>query len=142
MHRSLPGGGHLNNKKIIIDCYSPYTILWKLPFCISPCSEAPPAKCDLIILLHPKSLEKCHKNFENWLTNLYKNLTAKWFPKDGVRRVVLPSFKFLFTHKWEEAPWPSGRASDSRARGQGFDPHSGRHVVSLSKIHLPPKKYW
>ena len=22
----------------------------------------------------------------------------------------------------------------------GFDPHSGRHV-SLSKIHLPPKKY-
>ena len=24
----------------------------------------------------------------------------------------------------------------------GFDPHSGRCVVSLSKIHLPPKKYW
>ena len=22
---------------------------------------------------------------------------------------------------------------------EGFDPHSGRHVVSLSKIHLPPK---
>ena len=22
------------------------------------------------------------------------------------------------------------------------DPHSGRRVVSLSKIHLPPKKYW
>ena len=21
----------------------------------------------------------------------------------------------------------------------GFDPHSGHHVVSLSKIHLPPK---
>ena len=33
------------------------------------------------------------------------------------------------------------RASDSRARG-GFDPHSGRRVVSFSKIHvhLPPKK--
>ena len=28
---------------------------------------------------------------------------------------------------------------DSGARGQGFDPHSGRRVVSLSKIHLPPK---
>ena len=38
-----------------------------------------------------------------------------------------------------EARWPSGRASDSGARGRGFDPHSGRRVVSLSKIHLPPK---
>ena len=38
--------------------------------------------------------------------------------------------------------WPSGRASDSGARGRGFDPHSGRRVVSLSKIHLPPKKCW
>ena len=36
--------------------------------------------------------------------------------------------------------WPSGRASDSGERGRGFDPHSGRLVVSLSKIHLPPKK--
>ena len=36
---------------------------------------------------------------------------------------------------------PSGRASDSGARGRGFDPHSGRRVVSLSKIHLPPQKY-
>ena len=39
-----------------------------------------------------------------------------------------------------KAWWPSGRVSDSEARGQGFDPHSGRHVVSLSKIHIPPKK--
>ena len=39
------------------------------------------------------------------------------------------------------APWPSGRASASGAKGRGFDPQSGRHVVSLSKIHLPPKKY-
>ena len=39
-----------------------------------------------------------------------------------------------------EAPGPSGRASNSRARGRGIDPHSGRRVVSLSKIHLPPKK--
>ena len=39
----------------------------------------------------------------------------------------------------QEARWPSGRASDSGARGRGFDPHSGRRVVSLSKLHLPPK---
>ena len=30
-------------------------------------------------------------------------------------------------------------ASDSGARGRGFDPHSGHHVVSLSKTHLPLK---
>ena len=30
------------------------------------------------------------------------------------------------------APWPSGRASDSRARGWGFDTYLCR-VVSLSK---------
>ena len=41
-----------------------------------------------------------------------------------------------------EVRWPSGRALDSGARGWGFDPHSGHRVVSLSKIHLPPKKYW
>ena len=41
-----------------------------------------------------------------------------------------------------EARWLSGRASDSGARGRGFDPHSGRRVVSLSKIHSPLKKYW
>ena len=39
----------------------------------------------------------------------------------------------------KEARWPSGRASDSGARGRGFDPLSGRRVVSLSNIHLPPK---
>ena len=41
-------------------------------------------------------------------------------------------------------PWPSGRASDSGARGQGCNPHSGRRVVSLSKIHLLviPRKRW
>ena len=41
-----------------------------------------------------------------------------------------------------EARWPSCRASDSGARGWEFDPHSDHLVVSLSKIHLPPKKYW
>ena len=44
-----------------------------------------------------------------------------------------------YTSLAREAPWPSGRASDYGARGRGFDPHSGRRVVSLSKIHLPPK---
>ena len=29
--------------------------------------------------------------------------------------------------------WPSGRASDSGARGRGFNSHSGRRVLSLSK---------
>ena len=33
--------------------------------------------------------------------------------------------------------------SDSGSRGRGFEPHSGRHVVSLNKTYLtppPPKK--
>ena len=38
-----------------------------------------------------------------------------------------------------EGRWPSGRASDSGARGQGLDPHLGPSVVFLSKIHLLPK---
>ena len=41
-----------------------------------------------------------------------------------------------------EARWPSGRASDSGARGRGLDLHSGCHVVFLSKIHLAPKRFW
>ena len=32
--------------------------------------------------------------------------------------------------------------SDSVSRGRGFEPHSGRRVVSLNKTYLPPKKYW
>ena len=48
-----------------------------------------------------------------------------------------------FTLKHNVPSWRHGglvvRASDSRVRGRGFDPHSGRRVVSLSKIHLPPK---
>ena len=35
-----------------------------------------------------------------------------------------------------------GIASDSGSRGRGFDPHSGRRVVSFSKIHFHPQKYW
>ena len=34
-----------------------------------------------------------------------------------------------------EARWPSDGASDSGARGPGFEPH-GRRVVSLSKTKL------
>ena len=55
--------------------YSPYTILWKLPFCISPCTETSPAKCECIICLHSKSRKKCDKNFENRLTK--KNFKPK-----------------------------------------------------------------
>ena len=29
--------------------------------------------------------------------------------------------------------------SNSGSRGRGYEPHSGRRVVSLSKIYLPPK---
>ena len=53
-------------------------------------------------------------------------------------------YYYFLVHWWitrhAEVWWPSGRASDSGARGRGFDPHSGRCVVSLSKKYLPPKK--
>ena len=90
------------------------------------------------------------------LSKLFKSLF------DVTLESVEPDFGELWSHdvhklvsyqgmqcnwfKWSivcwEARWPSGRASDSGARGWGFDPHSDRRVVSLSKIHLPPKKYW
>ena len=50
--------------------FSPCIILSKLSFCISSCSETTLAKCDRIL-----SLKKCHKNFENRLTN--KKCTPK-----------------------------------------------------------------
>ena len=40
-----------------------------------------------------------------------------------------------------EAQWPSDRASDSGARGRGFDPHPGRRVLSLSKTYFTSEKY-
>ena len=49
-------------------------------------------------------------------------------------------FSLILQRLPAEARWPSGRATDSEARGRGFDPHSGRRVVSLSKIRLPPKR--
>ena len=33
---------------------------------------------------------------------------------------------------------PNGRASDSGARGRGFDSHNSRRFVSLRQIHYPP----
>ena len=44
---------------------------------------------------------------------------------------------FFYAGRWDGLVV---RASDSGARGRGFDPHSGHRVVSLSKTHLPPKK--
>ena len=43
-----------------------------------------------------------------------------------------------------EAWWPSGRASDSGARGQCFDPHSGRRVVRFTsqKVLVILRKQW
>ena len=45
------------------------------------------------------------------------------------------------------ARWRSGRASDSKSRGPGFDPHRLHCVVSLSKTQLPtvlvkPRTSW
>ena len=61
--RSRPNNNHISQQNY----YLPYTILLELPFCISACSEIPPAKYDI---LHSKSLKMCHKNFENRLTNM------------------------------------------------------------------------
>ena len=36
----------------------------------------------------------------------------------------------------EGAQWLSGRVSDSRPRGRGFEPHRHHCVVSMSKTHL------
>ena len=50
-------------------------------------------------------------------------------------RLVIPTvFNSLYIKagRGRGRRWPSGRASDSRARGPGFEPH-GRRVVSLSK---------
>ena len=41
----------------------------------------------------------------------------------------------------EEAPWPIGRASDSGARSRGFDPHSGRRVVTFTSLVIPRKRW-
>ena len=64
---------------------------------------------------------------------------------DSVKLIWLHTFKYkmvinVFAHfVVGGAVAYSGTTSDSGAKGRGFDPHSGRGVVSLSKIHLPPK---
>ena len=40
--------------------------------------------------------------------------------------------RFKYTHCIGEGRWLSGRASDSRARGPGFEPHD-RRLMTLSK---------
>ena len=73
----------------------------------------------------------------------------KWLSRYGLPKhfdVEITNWKLhtkqhrSFTKRtYREVRWPSGRAPDSRARGRGFDPHSGRRVVSLSKMRLPPE---
>ena len=50
------------------------------------------------------------------------------------------SYYSTYTNQTVEVWWPNGRVLDSGARVRGFDPHSGRPVVSLSKI-VTSKKY-
>ena len=38
------------DQSYISDIYSPKTIIWVLPFCMSPCPETSPAKCNQAIL--------------------------------------------------------------------------------------------
>ena len=47
--------------------------------------------------------------------------------------------KTKLTDTCEGARWPFGfKTLDSGSRGWGFEPHSGRSVVSLSKTYLLP----
>ena len=54
--------------------------------------------------------------------------------------------RLSFSLVCKEARWPSGRASDSGARGRGFDPHSGRRVeqdtFTSQKVLVIPRKRW
>ena len=52
---------------------------------------------------------------------------------------VFANAKNMFTHDMGEHSGLVVRASDSGGTGRGFDPHSGRRVISLGKIHLLPK---
>ena len=68
-------------------------------------------------------------------------ICKSWFSHDTAQifgGLNEPCLENCHENQWE-GRGPSGRASDSEARGRGFDPHSGHLVVSLSKIHLPPK---
>ena len=65
--------------------------------------------------------------YQSFLINGFKALNSIKVQSD---------LSVIIVYAGREARWPSGGASDSRARG----PHSGRRVLSLSKIHLPPKR--
>ena len=63
---------------------------------------------------------------------------TRWFCDPRVLYQTCTTTRFL--SRWQEVRWPSGRASDSGARGRGsILTQPGRRVVSLGKIHLPPK---
>ena len=55
------------------------------------------------------------------------------------KKSVFCGFRPGQTYKQRGARWPSGRVSDSGARGQGFDTYL-RRVVSLSKDTFTPRK--
>ena len=49
--------------------YCLFTIFKNMLFSKSHFSERPQEKYYHVIMLHSKSLKKCHENFENWFTN-------------------------------------------------------------------------
>ena len=51
--------------------------------------------------------------------------------------VVQMFFEALRSGQWGGGG--GGGGLDSGSRGWGFEPHSGRRVVSLSKTYIPPK---
>ena len=55
----------------------------------------------------------------------------------------IPIFKSKSMKFGKHMPWGHGglvvNTSDSGSRGRGFESHSSRRVVSMSKTYLPPK---
>ena len=91
--------------------------------------------------INETSENKVHcESFPNFLCVLNKKFCISGF------KVVLSLSEMVTSNaiwRYLEASGRSGlvvNTSDSRSRGRGFEPHSGRHVVSLSKTYLPPKK--
>ena len=72
---------------------------------------------------------------------------ARGFIKNRIEKVssdctiYVAKTEALITERLGELGGLVVRASDSGARGQVFDPHSGRRVVSLSKTQLTPHWY-
>ena len=88
-------------------------------------------RCDSLWLPIIPAVKRIHKQLPTLKKYFLQFIRAKEKRSSNIQK-----FKSI---NETEARWPSGRASDSGARGRGFDPHSGRRVVSLSKIHLLPK---